>query len=265
VFWIIVFLLVVAFLIVRASRVGHKGGLEDEDAIDRSDSDRSSPSKSTTLPDKDAWDLDAYEWDQRLPVTAELSIHYQDMKNQKSKRDITTLDFAPIEGDVMIRAYCHSRQANRTFRASRMHTVIDRETGEPVKNIVAYLSERYNKSPEGKIRNAKKAFENELAALIFVARANGRMLKKERVMIAEYLTEAVGDTIDLDFTQESLKSLNVENSQFHRALKELVNRPPEERQALIDTAVRITELPKTPDPIAVGVVQKIEKKLKAAR
>jgi len=263
VFWIIVLVVVVAFLFVRSSRKQQGDGIEEGDTVDRTG--RSSPSKSTTLPDKDAWDLDAYEWDERIPVTAELSIHYRDIKDQESQRDITTLDFAPIEGDVMVRAYCHSRRANRTFRASRMLTVTDRESGEPVKNVVAYLTEKYNESPEGKVRNAMMAFENELTALIFVARADGRMLKKERVLIAEYLAEATGESIDPDFTQESLKSFEVGNSDFHRSMKELVNRSPEERQAIIDTAVRISELPKTPDPIAVGAVKKIEKKLKVVQ
>lgn len=260
-FWILVLIAVVVFLWVRRSQKGRREDTGDREIVDHTV--RSSTSKPRALPEKDAWDLDAYEWAERIPVTAELSLHYRDIHDQESHRDITTLDFAPIEGDVMVRAYCHSRRANRTFRASRMLTVIDRDSGESVKNVVAYLTEKYNESPEGKVRNATIAFENELSVLVFVARADGRMLKKERVLIAEYLAAATGENIGLDSTQESLRSFEVNNSDFHRAMKELVNRSPEERQAIIDTAVRISELPKTPDPIAVGAVKKIEKKLAA--
>jgi hypothetical protein len=262
-FWILDLVAVVVFLWVRSSRNGEREDTEDRHIGDRAV--RSSTSKSTALPETDAWDLDAYEWDERIPVTAELSIHYRDINDQESHRDIATIDFAPVEGGVMVRAYCHSRRANRTLRASRMLTVIDRDSGEPVRNVVAYLTEKYNQSPEGKLRNAKMAFENELSVLVFVARADGKMLKKERVPIAEYLATATDGNVNIDFAQESLKAFEVNNSDFHRTTKELVNRSPEERQAIIDTAVRISELPKTPDPIAVGAVKKIEKKLKVAQ
>ena len=254
-FWIVIIGIVLVFLMVRSYRKSEAEHIEPRPAPDHA------VTTDTALPETDAWDLDAYQWEERVPVTMELSIHYMDIKDQRSERNITTLDFAPIDGDVMVRAYCHSRQANRTFRVSRMRNVVDRESGAPIEDVTAYLMKAYSTSPEGKLRNATIAFESELLTLVFVARANGRMLKKERLLIAEYLAAATGEHLDVERTQESLKSLDVTSSLFHRALKELVSRTPEERLAIIDTASQILQLQKTPDPIAAGVVNKIEKRL----
>lgn len=77
----------------------------------------------------------------KRPLQARLRLRYIDSQGVATLRDIQlhhySLDASTMLG--YLHAYCHLRKAPRTFAMSRVHEVIDLDTGEVIRNLPAWL------------------------------------------------------------------------------------------------------------------------------
>lgn len=85
----------------------------------------------------------AHDWSTlpQRPLQARLRLRYIDRQGVATLRDIQlhhySLDASTMHG--YLHAYCHLRQAPRTFAMCRVHEVIDLDTGEVIRNLPAWL------------------------------------------------------------------------------------------------------------------------------
>jgi len=154
-------------------------------------------------PNKDAWEgwYPSYGGEGDHPLTMEAEIFYTDRDGQSTKRQITTKHFGPNGfeegGGMMILAYCHLRQENRTFVTSRIKKLVNLTTGEIVQDIPPYLMRLYEASPAGQTTHLLDRMGDQLAILLFVARADGRISPKEKAYLIDFL-KAKAPGIELD-------------------------------------------------------------------
>ncbi len=71
-----------------------------------------------------------------------MMIEYVDANHHASCRRVTILGF-DLEPPVVIRARCHERRANRSFRLDRVTTIIDALTGEVFERPYEYFLRRF--------------------------------------------------------------------------------------------------------------------------
>lgn len=137
------------------------------------------------LDDHDNWE--GAFWDVPSPrnITANLRIEYRDGVGSCTTRDIRLMKYGAAEGGAMLWAYCHLRQANRTFRTDRIITCTDLNTGEIIGNLEVWLDEKYQASPEFAIEKIIETSWDALRVLYFVSKADGRLTKKERIIVRE--------------------------------------------------------------------------------
>ncbi len=67
-------------------------------------------------------------------------ITYLDNDNDKSERNITIKSIQNTDNDLLIKAYCHLRNADRSFKLSQISSLVDSNTGEVVENISDFLN-----------------------------------------------------------------------------------------------------------------------------
>ncbi len=120
-------------------------------------------------------------------------IVYIDAKGKQSQRRITIKSLTPQESDLLVRAYCHERHAARAFKASRISSVVDLETGE-VYEDAAELFGAYLKSDP--TYDALKLAGPGLQVLAFIARCDGEYHEFEKDCLVEYVMEKSVGEID---------------------------------------------------------------------
>ncbi|SFN99151.1 NINE protein [Salegentibacter flavus] len=190
-------------------------------------------------------------------------IAYKDAQGQKSERRITMYSINPtIDDDYMIKAYCHERNAQRTFKLSRITELTDIETGEVFDNPEKYFLDRFNESPIGIITNVFQELESEILVLTFVARADGYLRKKEREIIIAFLVNKSNMDFDLDLLENEIRRTYCESKDFREALKQLSKKTIDERTTIMDLAISIVNTDKNPDPMELGALELIKKELK---
>jgi hypothetical protein len=143
--------------------------------------------------DKDAWE--GYFGDATSPKSAraELLIHYTDGNGKKTERRISTKEFDQnLEGGLLI-AHCHLRGATRTFRFDRINSCTDVTTGELITQPGIFLNEVYEKSEAATLDKLANERADTIRSLLYVAKADGRMMSAEREIIAQALVSWSGD------------------------------------------------------------------------
>lgn len=181
------------------------------------------------------------------PVDASLRIRYTDAGGRETERTVDVKQFgrAP-EGMIMV-GHCHLRRAARTFRIDRVKSCFDVNSGEVIEDAELYLRRLYDSSP---IHAASKFLEEEydaLRVLLYVAKADGRLTKKERAIIRETCRKLqTASTLDDDDIDKIFSSLSVPSeAAFHRAVGKLKTRSESERIALMSAACEMVESDKT--------------------
>ena len=136
------------------------------------------------LAEKDAWDGWFPPTSDRMQVSANLSIDYVDIDGNETSRDVDVRYVSYWGEELVINAYCRLRHANRTFRASRIDSCVDRDTGEYIEDLSSELLTRYRKSETGVLDAFFSANQDVLKVLMYVAKADGRFTRKERAIVA---------------------------------------------------------------------------------
>jgi predicted DNA-binding transcriptional regulator YafY len=229
------FLAFVIFLLLRAVLRGSKGGNRSEAKeipfkIAITTEHRNEGSQSTESdPDRDSWE--GAFWDVQSPrnIEANLRIEYRDGNGSLTKRDIRLMKYGPWEGGAILWAYCHLRQANRTFRTDRILTCVDLDAGEVIENLETWLDAKYQDSPDRAIEEVIETAWDAVRVLFYVSKADGRLTKQERGVLMDAIRSmsdhpAIDDKRIDDLIQSlDLPSVTAFKQAFGRLVKQ--NRP----------------------------------------
>lgn len=124
-----------------------------------------------TQEDKDSfegWFYDAVP--DYISYKKRLKIVYIDGNGKRTERNIEVYNFSQEPYGGFFLARCELRNGNRTFRADRIQSCIDLDTGEYVTNVAKHLlqcyhqSDEYKKAIEKEEKRAKKREEDEKKA-----------------------------------------------------------------------------------------------------
>lgn len=119
-------------------------------------------------------------------------VFYQNAKGEPSYRRITIRGIVQKPGgDYRIQAYCHERDANRTFLASGIIELTDLATGEVHADPTSFLRRHILYDPAGgapsHLRQVLRQRRPELVAFTYTARCDGRLDPREEEAICRWL------------------------------------------------------------------------------
>lgn len=208
-----------------------------------------------------------------VPFHQSLFLDYTSYGGEASSRRITTRSLRRWNrDDLAVWAWCHEREAPRTFLASRVDNLTDAETGEFYDPPEDWLHEQYEEWPEIKAETGRKHAElaqavaeqqartaareveaqakrdaterlrfarTAVLSLVYVAKADGRMDAAERNVIAAFIRQLSNDhDVDLDWSDVHgrLRKLVCDQQEFLGGLKRLRDGPQDLRTALLAAA-----------------------------
>jgi hypothetical protein len=230
--------------------------------------ERISPSDYAEGQDSDAWEsLYGFAPERRLEI--ELEIDYKDRNGQETTRRIRLKRFACNDSlsDAALMAHCYLRGGFRSFRASRVQRCVDAETGEIIRNLPQYLLDAYASSPAGLLEAMWEKYGDELAALVYVGKLDGRLMKKEKEVIVSYMRNRIEDCNlgEADLLEE-LKAVDVlSKNQFARCLGRLSALNDLDRPAFIEAVEAILATKKAKSAAEKEVIPYIRKRLGLSR
>ncbi|MCW7494794.1 TerB family tellurite resistance protein [Leptospira sp. 2 VSF19] len=222
-----------------------------------------SVSKNTIkLPKKDNWET-GYLFDEEssIPLNLLTLIEYIDANNQYSKRRITIKKMVHWYDEYALLAYCHEREAHRTFKLSGIKSMCDLETGELISDPYNYLVQRFQDSPIGRWTKFLKEFENEILTLVFVAKADGRMTQKERKAIYDYANIRSKETLEYETADKEIKNLYCDLKDFNNCLSKIKGLEEIEKANFISALEEIIKTDKNADPMELAALEKIKNKI----
>lgn len=170
------------------------------------------------------------------PAHALFLLEYTDAEGKRSRRRVTIRRVTPTIGsdggdDAYLDAYCHEREAKRTFLLSRVRSLTDVHTGEVVTDIYEALALRLPV-----LDQAFDRLENEILVLAYLARADGRMQGVERDVIVQFvLSHSIAD-IDTIALAKRISRVRCEEEDFSACLRSIRNGTLEIRQSLLQAA-----------------------------
>ena len=154
--------------------------------------------------DKDNWEGNFGEVENPFPVSATLQISYVDGYGTATDRTFTVREAGATSYGGMLFGRCHMRDAIRTFRTDRIQQCVDAETGEIIQDVLGYLWNKYEQSPERTLDRLLDEHYEVLRVLLYVAKADGQMRAPERKVIAAICKVL---SKDMRITDEHVKGL----------------------------------------------------------
>lgn len=211
---------------------------------------RSKSEPGAELPiDKDAWEdwSDELYADASRELPAELTITYCDRNGQITRRDITVEKYARTADGGVLAAFCHLRQARRPFIFSRIQFAADRSDGTAIKDLGAWLDERYEASPKGARDRFINNHEAALGALFFVAKADDAFHSKEKSVMRSFCaSQGLDDATVQDLVIESIARWAVPSRiAYGKDLRALLERDEPYRRTVLEYAQAIVGTGKT--------------------
>lgn len=230
--------------------------------------ERISPSDYAESQDSDAWEsLYGFAPERRLEI--ELEIDYRDRNGQDTTRRIRLKRFACNDSlsDAALMAHCYLRGGFRSFRASRVQRCVDAETGEVIRDLPQYLLDAYASSPAGLLEAMWERYGDELAALVYVGKLDGRLMKKEKEVIVSYLLNRIeGSNLGEVDLLEELKSVDVlSKNQFARCLGRLAALSDVDRSTFVEAVEAILATKKAKSAAEEEVIPYVRKRLGLSR
>ncbi len=171
-------------------------------------------------------------------VRCDLEITYTDANLNTTRRKITTREFDhSLYGGVII-AWCHLRNAHRTFRFDRIKRAVDIETGEIIKDIRTYMQHRYDTSPEAKLDHVFDTSIQAVRALLYIAKADGRFTQREKEIYLSFMQRNGGtEILDMETMIRGLSEITVPTMQGFKILcGKIASRGNEYKHDVIETA-----------------------------
>jgi hypothetical protein len=214
------------------------------------------------LPETDNWETDYLIGKEgSIPLDILCFLKYRDGQGQISRRRVTLKSLVPWNDEYALLAYCHERQAHRTFKLSGIQELCDLETGEIIEEPIKYLTDHYNNSPIGLYSKLLSEIETQILVLCFIARADGRMTPPERKIIVEFVNKKSKTKIDENVVESEIKRTYCELADFNSSIKKLVNLNINDAELFLTTVNNLIEVDKKKDPLELAAVEKLKKYL----
>lgn len=162
-------------------------------------------------------------------------IDYCDAAGNRTRRQVTVKQLIDGgDGDADLFCWCHHRRALRTFRLSRVDAMFRPDTGEVIDRPLDFLTGMVQ-GPEGE---AVALYEDDIIVLTYLAKADRRMIKKERDVILDYLFASYHSPEKLDraVLDAELKLYDPADMIFRSALRALRDVPIEQKERLANSA-----------------------------
>lgn len=199
-----------------------------------------------------------------IPAQGNYRITYVDQKGLKTDRVISVKRVYQDEnGNFALDAQCHLRNAHRSFIDSKILNAVDFKTGEIIKSVAEHAISKYRESGTGKSFTAIEQEWEAVQLLVFVARADGRMMKAERYVIADYLKRRCRELVvntpsELDNAIKEIVEPDYRG--FKRIIAGLKSSGDFDRlQDITNCAKRIVATKKTVTPIENDAIELLEK------
>lgn len=186
------------------------------------------------------------------PAEGRYHIIYTDERGLTTERDISVEGVYDNNGKFAIDAHCHLRNSHRSFIDEWIQNAVDLDTGEFVESVAQHAIAQHENSEEEKLRNAIEREIMALHLLVFISRADGRMMKAERMIIADYLKRQCQDIVlDSDEFDEAIKAIStIDRRDFKRIIADMKSAGDIERlRDITDCAKRIVATQKTIEPL----------------
>lgn len=200
----------------------------------------------------------------KLKLNTIVQLTYCDAKNQQSVRKVTIKSLYQLfDGkDYFLDAFCHEKKAQRTFKLSRIVSLVDIETGEIFPNPVKYFMEKLNNSPSGEVTQCFQKLEDEILVMTFVARADGYLRIKERNIIASYIEKRHGSQLDKSILDNEIRLTYCDNKEFNKSLNNLSKNIGLDKKAFAEIIHNIVNTEKTIHPLEKALLFSIDNELK---
>ncbi|MDR5170709.1 hypothetical protein IHQ56_02650 [Methylobacillus flagellatus] len=222
--------------------------------------------------EKEPWERFDFYSSTHYDGAGDYEIQYTDAVGNTSTRKITIKEILADNNDnISVNAFCHARQAQRTFLGVRMRRIVDLTTGEivPVGELINIARKKYQESPEGIKAAARIQAEEDfgkcydkIAPLYFIAKADGRMVKKEReIILTAFNALNPGHSHDSDALEDVLRCYDPPtHAQVSKYLKTL-SIDVATLKLLEASASDLISLKKNPNEIEIAAVAMIRKAL----
>jgi len=192
------------------------------------------------------------------PESALFHIEYVGAEGKESSRDIQILRFEESNDRLSLYAYCHLAKAMRQFIADRVVSISF--NGQEMDDPQAFLWDTYKNSNQYKTQQALEDHIDEILALVFLARADGKMLKNEREVICRYI-DIIVPGIDAEAVEKMIRKASCDLAEFNKILKRAKYWRPYTKKMIIGAASQIIALKKHLDPMEKATFEKLEKEI----
>lgn len=208
-------------------------------------------------PDISLWEMPAPK-----DVSAKFTFDYRDAAGARTTRTVQVQRFGQSNGQTYIFGHCELAQAWRTFRADRIIDCVDEATGEFV-DATQRLEAIYEASPERAKDALREAEYDVLRILLYVGKADGRLMAAEKRVIREVCVALTGDDRLTDAMIDRLLSeLDVPTLQaFRMAVGRLLKRGEEAANQILNAARRIVQTQKTVHPAEQEAIDYIQDRM----
>ena len=209
----------------------------------------------------DNWEQFNFYKAQVIPARGRYHINYTDQRGLTTERDITIKRAYDDNGKFSMAAFCHLRNAHRNFIDDRVNSAVDLDTGEIVGSVARHAIGQYVESDEGRADEALGREIRGVLLLVFVSRADYRMMKDERAIIVEYIKRRCHDIeIDDEELDHTIKTIGtIDQREFKKIIRDMKAAGDIDRlRDITDCAKRIIATQKTSDPLEKAAIEILE-------
>ncbi|QQR69079.1 MAG: hypothetical protein IPI58_09720 [Alphaproteobacteria bacterium] len=134
-------------------------------------------------------------------------IVYVDRNGDETKRRITIRTIQKKSGKTYIRAFCHERNAYRTFIAGNVRSIVDITTGQAIGNMKIFFEEHICTDPSASwsmaLCQALRRVGHEISILAYFGKCDGLLDKQEAEVISRYV---IATCPDLPLEEDRIKT-----------------------------------------------------------
>lgn len=122
-------------------------------------------------------------------VDVRLKMIYQKTNGNIHERDYDVQRFQRGRDGYSMYGYCHLRRAARSLVTAGVIKCTDRESGEIIDNLPAYLEAKYAETPDARYDATVEKYWRSMKILFYFAKADGAMRAKERAILVDFILQ----------------------------------------------------------------------------
>lgn len=210
--------------------------------------------------DKDNWEQFNFYGSEMLPATGNYHIVYIDQRGMTTERNISIKRAYNDSGKYAVNAMCHLRGAHRSFIDDRIQKAIDTDTGEIVDSVAKHSIQQYENTEVGQMWKAIGGQSVYLYVLCFICKADGRMLKAERNLIAEFIKTRCPDIVFNDIELDNaVKTMGAPDfREFKRLIIKMRSEDLDTLKQINEYSKRIVATQKSIDPLEKAALDTLD-------